>query len=261
MKVIEQILAEVKKLEIPISEKSHPKMIADYGQRIRNAENRIKELKLAYGVEIASKGLFILVAGENADSASSQISQTMKLPTFHADTFFDKFKNHINKQNYIGKNFNSTLVAMLNQKLMDEALAMDVVSAFNAMVLKNNYVRAIKTKEEFDDLITTILTSEQGSSEILAIQAALALVDYGIREKFDGDMMPVVIWSKDSRLLEMQKHLQDLGKGCFTIFVGDSETNPKQVELATTVIKTASATSITNAFKAIKNKLKGNKKS
>lgn len=259
MKVIEQILAEVKKLEIPISEKSHPKMIADYAQRIRNAENRIKELKLAYGVEIASKGLYILVSGESADSAAAQISQTMKLPTVHADIFLDKVINHINKQNYIRKNFSSTLVAMINQKLMDIALEMDVVSIFNAVILKQQYVRFLNTEEEYKDLMKTILTSEQGSAELLATQAALSLVDYGIREKFDGDMMPVVIWSKDSRLLNMQKHLTGLGKGCLTIFVGDSETNPKQAELATTVIKNVSATSITNAFKALKKQIKGNK--
>lgn len=254
MSVLNKILEARKLLKVPPMEKADPRMVAAHEAKIKSALSTLQELKLKYASEIVEKGLYLLVVGELAEEAADEIVKTLEVPVYSIDAFVTKVANSVNPSNYKKRTVSSSHIDMINSVLTDIAMGLKVVQSFDAVTYNTKMQRAINTESDFLEFIKKISTTERAFSDLIAVSAAVELVDYGIEEKFDGDLMPVVLWSKNPESLKMVANLKGLGKGSFAISFGE-----EPVAGADFTAKTVNKTSVTNVFKQIKKQIKQGK--
>lgn len=223
-----EILKEIKANQVFASEDlDDPKLPRETlnGRRGRKAKaiETIQNLRSQYRGELLRNSLFILVTGESREEFVATAKE--KFACFSADpnAFYKDLANRVNEALYLGKESVSNMLDVVGRHLEDKARELGVIG-YPQIVFKQEYRRAIKTKEEFTDLIAQVINDQVGS-EMVGLQTISNIVDEAIDKNHSAIVTPIVLSVSDSEFaLKILPGLERLTRRVFVVSAGnDSE--------------------------------------
>jgi hypothetical protein len=194
--------------------------------RKRNATDQYKALKEQYIDELRTSAVFILVSG----SLKEQFSETAQkeFGCFSADPegLYKELANRLPEELYKNKTPASNLFDILGRHLEDKAQEMNIVG-YPQLIMKQQYFKAINSKEDFVSLIKQAI-NEQVGSEMVGIHISRSLAESAIKAEHGSMLTPIVLTTDDEEFaldlnnslisrLWSRSYLVVAGKGAKTI--------------------------------------------
>jgi hypothetical protein len=224
--------------------------------RKRNAVTQLKDLKDQYTNELRATAVFLLVCGSAKDQFS-EVAQT-EFKCFSADPegFYKDLANRLPEELYKNKTAAGNLFDIMGRHLEDKANEMQIIG-YPQLIMKQQYQRAINTKEDFVNLIKEAV-NEQVGSEITGIHALQSIVDKAIDLNHGSRITPIVMSTDDEKLaLDLESTLDRIGARSFLIVAGKGAKAVRGTEGAFTVKEVNSETvknTLTNVSNLCKNR-------
>jgi hypothetical protein len=220
----------------------------------RNAQEKIKQLKLQYRKELTASSVFIIVTGQNrqafCDMASNESFECFSVDSeaLYRD-LVSRVDNRLFGHEKIHNFFN-----ILSNCLEDKALELDLQS-YNSLAFRTEYSSIINTPEDLVGVLKRAINDQVGS-ELVGINAIHSIVDKAIERKHAAAITPVVLNCPDETLaLVLNKDLKRLTSRVFLVSAGRST---KSIMTAEGVIqvKNASEDHVGSALTTIRSNLR-----
>lgn len=219
---LQKVLEEIKVVK-PLSEEdisAGPReTYAGREGRKRNATERYKDLKEKYIDELRASAVFILVCGSGKDQFSEVAQKEFGCFSSDPDGFYKDLANRLNPELYNGKTSGSNLFDILGRYLEDKATEMKL-SSYPQLIMKQQYFRAIKDKNDFVSLIKQAI-NEQVGSEIVGIHTLREVSEKAIDAGHGSKLTPIVLSTDDEELaLDLNSTLGRIGSRSFLVSAG-----------------------------------------
>lgn len=163
--------------------------------RKRNAVEQYKALKEEYINELRTSAVFILVSGSLKEQFSETAQKEFGCFSSDSEGFYKELANRLPEELYKSKTPASNLFDVLGRHLEDKAQEMNIVG-YPQLIMKQQYFKAINSKEDFVSLIKQAI-NEQVGSEIVGIHVTRALSDAAIMANHSSMLTPIILTTDD----------------------------------------------------------------
>jgi hypothetical protein len=219
--------------------------------RQRNAREQMKSLKERYIDELRTSTAFILVCGSEKDKFSEIATNEFKCFTADPEGFYKDLANRIPQELYANRISAANLFDVMGRHLEDKAGEMQIIG-YPQLIMKQQYQRALTSKEDFVSLIKEAI-NEQVGSEIAGIHVIRSIADAAIENNHSSRTTPIVLCTDDQNLaLDLRNTLSRIGSKAFLVSAGKGAKTIKTSEDAF-VIKEVEKESVENCLKNISN--------
>lgn len=230
MRDLKQLVKEVKiateKANVEIG--NDPRTYTAKLGKVRRAKEDLKELFIQYRNEVRNRVVFILPTGESSDAFSKIATEELGCFAVDAEGPYKDTIVNINPALYNKHPFDPAILSTLTNYFQDVADEMGLLS-YPQPVFKNKYAKTLNSKEELLESVKEVFVEEIGS-EIVGHYAINKVAIEGIKEDFNGKIVPIVLNTKDSKLIEkLEKDLRRITIRVFLIETKD-QISVKDVE-------------------------------
>lgn len=223
------------------------------GRKARSVES-LKSLKEEYTSELMRSAVFMVVTGQSRDAFTSTAAENFGCFTADSEAFYRDLADRMPTSLYQGKESVSNLFNILGRHLEDKALEMKILG-YPQLIFKQQYQKAINSKDEFVQLIKQAL-NEQVGAELVGINAIRSIVDLAIARKHADKTTPVVLNTLDEKLaLDLIPALERLTSKVFLVFAGKVSKQMKTYEGAV-ILKDVDVDAVKQALASIRGSLK-----
>lgn len=168
---------------------------------IRRAKEDLDGLRNDYKNEVRRRVVFILPIGDGV-AKFTELS-TKEFGCFDVDAegpYKDSIKN-INPVFYTNVPLSSSTLTMAANAFQDVADEIGLIS-YPMVLFKNEYSRMLQTQQDLLSIVKEAFNTDMGS-EIVGHYAIHKASEMGIEEGFDGKIMPVILTTNDTALVEL----------------------------------------------------------
>ena len=223
------IVNEIKKIQVYVDEdvESGPSETLN-GRRGRKnqAIGRMADLKRAYREELLRTAIFIVVSGSEKGSFTTLATEKAKCLAADPEEFYNDLANRLAPAVLSGRQTMDNAFDVMGRHLEDKSIELGL-SAYPQVVFKQQYGRAIKTKEDLAAVIKQAINDQMGA-EIVGVQAVSTIVkpaiERGHKEKFTAVLLPTDDLKLQAALL---KDLRRLSPNVFSIIAGTIDPGPE----------------------------------
>jgi len=224
--------------------------------RKRNAVDQMKVLKERYIEELRLSSVFILVAGSAKNEFSDIATNEFKCFSADPEGFYKDLANRLPAELYTNRPAAANLFDVMGRHLEDKANELQILG-YPQLIMKQQYQRAIKNKEDFVALIKQAV-NEQVGSEISGINAVRSLADHAITIGHGSTVTPIILTTDDeSFALDLNSTLSRIGARSFLVVAGKGAKTLKAREgtfVTKEVTKEGVENILTNINKLYKNR-------
>lgn len=226
------------------------------GRKARATEE-LKQLREDYANELRRTTAFVVVVGDKRDEFVSVATESYKCFNTDPDTFYADLVNRIPAALYLGKESIPNMFDVLGRYLEDKMLEFvgQGVREYNQLIYREQYARAIKTREDFQSLIKQALL-EQVGGEIVGVQAVHTLTSEAIDKSYSGKFFaPILLSTGDEKFaLTLARDLGKITSRVALVVAGESLNK----ELTTNNVAVTEPTNeaVKKALKTISNQVK-----
>jgi hypothetical protein len=252
--LLQQLLEEIKVYK-PLSEEDinagARETYASREGRKRNAIDMYKTLKEQYISELRNTAVFILVSGSSKEQFSEIAEQEFGCFKADPEGFYKELANRLPEELYKNKPAASNLFDILGRHLEDKANEMNILG-YPQLVMKQQYFRAINSKEDFISLIKEAI-NEQVGSEMVGIHITKELADKAISSGHGSRITPIILTTDDENFaLDLNSTVGRLGSRSFLVAAGKGAKVIRSKEGAF-AIKEINTESVKNVLTSIRN--------
>jgi hypothetical protein len=229
------------------------------GRQSRAVET-VKQLKEDYANELRRTVPFVVVIGSRRDDFVTLANKKHKCFSTDPATFYTDLVNRIPAALYLGKEGIPNMFDVLGRYLEDKMLEFvgQGVREYNQLIFKERYGRSIKSREDFQALVTQALL-EQVGGEIIGIQAVHTLTNEAIKRDYTGGYFaPILLPTGDEKFgLTIATDLRKLKNVRVALVVaGETTPDPKGNGFACEfVVEDPTPENVKKALKTLSTKL------
>jgi len=246
---LSKVLQEINKIRPYINEDitaGPPETYAGREGRRRNARDRYKTLKDEYTTQLRLSATFILVLG--SDKGTFQETATKEFKCFSSDPegFYKDLANRLPEELYANRAPTGNLFEIIARHLEDKANELGIVE-YPMLLMKNDYNRPMKSKEDFVNLLKQAV-NEQVGSEIIGLHVINSLSEQAIEIDHQDKLTPIVMTTDDESLaLDLIGTLGRIGARSFLVVAGEGADKVRSVQ-GTFTIKEISSKNVKNVL-------------
>jgi hypothetical protein len=251
--VLERIEKAKKMAEMDLSKVDSNILVNMKGRKQRAAES-LGNLYYEYKSALSPNILFILASGSGCKKLADVAEEDYAAMSYPAEIMFEEIVSRIDTSNYVNKSMSSSVVDILSSCLEDRMIEIGV-KAYPAIVYTDKYAKLLKSKDDLVTVSARMITDMVGS-EIVGVDILDRVAMRAVKKSFKGKVLPVVLYSKDTALINKLAHAFEdtLTDKVFTVYSGVPSVKGGSKPTATVSGK-VSKESVGKAMKKIKDLL------
>jgi hypothetical protein len=221
---LEEIINDVEKKEAIAAKvpEENPTTYRVVKGKIDRAKEDLKQLFLDYRDEVRHRSAFIIVTGNSVDKFSSIAQEEFGCFVQNADEFYHDITSKVDKRLYTNYTASPNVFDIVAAGFEERALEVGIVG-YMGLLFESKYKKVLNGKDDLVNLIKRAFNEKVGA-EAVAFDAIDKVAKNGLKDKFTGKNVPIVLFTEDEKLaLELKKDLPRVSNNVFLIAAGKNE--------------------------------------